>query len=98
MLNLQDHLIYLADVISDNIYLATSGPLEGKFIYTRNRHLLRDYLKTCSSVLGLSVIVSKSYDFFINDKLSPEVLISNNPYEAFKKGCTTVCKGQSVMV
>ena len=56
-------------------------------------------MKKCSSVLGQSVIVSKSADLLISDKLSPDVLINpSGAYEAFKKGCTTVCKGQEIGV
>ena len=79
--------------------MATSGPLEGKFIFIRAKHLAADYLKKCSSVLGLSAIVSKSCDLLISDKLNPEDLINpNGAYEAFKKGCTTICKGQKIGV
>ena len=79
--------------------LATSGPLEGKYIYLRSKQLLRNYMKKCSSVLGLSVIVAKSYELLISDKLSAEVLINpSGAYEAFKKVCNTVCRGYSVGV
>ena len=78
--------------------LATSGPLEGKYLFFRFRRLLLDYLKKCSSVLGYSYIVFKEAELLISDKLSPEVLISpSGGYEAFKKDCTTVCSGQLVM-
>ena len=85
----------LANVITDGLTLATSGPLEGKYLFFRSRHLLRDYLKKCSSVLGYFYITYKSLELLICDKLSPEALInSRGAYEALKndKRCTA-CQG-----
>ena len=97
MLIFKQFLLCLAYTIVEVLYLATSGPLEEKYLFYRVRHLVRDYLKKCSSVLSISVIRSKSCELLISDKLSPKVLISSSgAYEAFKKGCTTVCKGQEV--
>ena len=88
-----------AYVIVDQLNLATSGSLEGKYIFVRTITLLRDYLKRCSSVLGQSYKGGKSYELLISDKLSPDVLINpSGAYEAFKKGCTTVCKGNLFVV
>ena len=93
------HDFIIADIIVENLSLATSGPLEGKYVFFRTRHQLRDYLKTCSSVLGYSYVTSKTAELLISDKLSPEVLINpKGAYEAFKKGCTTICKGQGILV
>ena len=82
------------------MYLATRGPLEGKFIFARVRHYLQDYLKKCSSVLGQSLIVSTFAELLISDKLSPEVLIRspNRVFEAFRRIATTFCKGQENLV
>ena len=91
-------IIYLADTIFESLLLATSGPLEGKYMYYKVRHIVGEYFKKCSSVLGLSVIAGPC-ELLISDKLNPEVLINpSGAYEAFKKGCTTVCKGQEVGV
>ena len=85
----------LANVITENLDLATSGPLEGKYLFLRTRHILRDYLKKCSSVLGYSYVTYKSIELLICDKLSPKALINpSGTYEALKKEkrCT-LCQG-----
>ena len=92
-------LFYLADNSAESISLVINGPLEGKYVLLRFKDLVQDYLKKCSSVLGISAIISRNIELLISDKLSPEVLISpNGAYEAFKKGFTTVCKGLEVGV
>ena len=90
-------LFHLAHQIEDFLVLATSGPLEGKYLYFKFRLLVEDYAKKCSSVLGISYIKTK-YELLISDNLSPDVLISDNPFEALRKGSTTLCKGSSVGV
>ena len=45
-----------ANLLGEFLALATSGPLEGKYLFIRARHLLTYYLKKCSSVLGYSYI------------------------------------------
>ena len=85
--------LHLANYIFISLNFATSGPLQGKYVLFHIKLNVRDYVKKCSSVLGLSAIVTKMAELLISDNLSPDVLISNNPYEAFKKGCTTICKG-----
>ena len=56
--------------------LATSGPLEGRYVFFRSRHLIPNYFKKCSSVLGSSYITPISDELLICDKLSPEALIN----------------------
>ena len=87
--------LYLAHIIYYFLVLATSGPIKGKYLFFKFRDLSIDYLKKCSSVLGQSYVPTE-YEALISDKLSPDVMISGNPFEAFRKGCTTVCKGKTV--
>ena len=89
-----------ANVITNDLHLATSGPLEGKYLFFRYRYIVWDYLKKCSSVLGYSYISVKDLEIVICDKLSPAALINpTGTYEALikDKHCT-VCKGTSVGV
>ena len=89
-----------ANIIVEALSLATSGPLEGRFLLFRPRHPNRDYLKKCSSVLGYSYILIKNLELLICDKLSPEPLINpKGTYEALLKDkrCT-LCKGSAVVV
>ena len=87
---------FIANVITEGLNLATSGPLEGRYLFFRIHRLLWHYLKKCSSVLGYSYIMTKSYELFICDKLSPEHLINSmGTYEALKndKMRCTMCQG-----
>ncbi len=92
-------LSFKADVIVERLSLVLTGPLQGKYIYKRDVHTARNFLKACSSVLGQSYITTKSFQLLISDNLDPSVLLSNTgAFEAFKKGCTTVCTGSLIGV
>ena len=83
----------------DTLSLVTTGPLQGKYVYTKVIRLVEDYLKKRSSVLGYSYVTSKSSQLLINNNLDINVLISpTGGYEAFKKGCHTICNGRQVTV
>ena len=79
--------------------MVTSGSLQGQFVYKKGRHLLRNYLKKCSSVLGYSYIYSDETQLLISDKLDPNVFLSaTGGYEPFKMISHTVCKGSQYVI
>ena len=81
------------------LYVVTSGPLEGKYLYEKEIIQEPEYLKICSSILGYSYVNSKSNTLLISDKLDLNVLIApNGGFETFKKGCTTICQGRAIIV
>ena len=52
----------------------------------------------CSSVLGYSYVKAITAILMIFDILDMNTLISpNGAFEAFKKGCTTICHGNSYL-
>jgi hypothetical protein len=75
--------------------LATTGPLQGKYVYEKVIHLALAYLSRFSSVLGYSYVTSKAANLLISDTLDLGVLIApTGAYEAFKRGCNTQCRGR----
>ncbi|CAG2170659.1 unnamed protein product, partial [Oppiella nova] len=76
------------------LYLALSGPVEGKYVYERVVHLDEVHLSRCSSVLGYSYVTASSATLLISDSLDLSVLIApTGAFDAFRTGCTTVCDG-----
>ena len=64
--------------IEVSLYLSLHQPVT---LYRGNSQPLKylaDIMKTCSSVLGYSYIMTKTEELLIRDKLSPEVLISRS--------------------
>ncbi|XP_054162177.1 uncharacterized protein LOC128960130 [Oppia nitens] len=83
----------------ETLWVAIAGPLEGKYLYEKTIILLQDYIKKRSSVLGYSYVTTKSSSLLINERLELQVLISpTGGYEVFKKGCTTICRGNGYTV
>ena len=61
---------FIANVITYFLNLATSGPLEGRYLLFRSHYTIRDYLKKCSSVLGYSyIIVGLRFRVLVKNKL-----------------------------
>ena len=81
------------------LYLATSGSLEGKFIYLKALFTQVAYLKKCSSILGYSYVRTSSDTLMIADKLDMNVLLSpTGAFEAFKRQASTICLGKAVVI
>ena len=91
--------IYLSNLsatyVADGLFLAVSGPLEGKFLLKRIILKAPAYLKICSSVLGYGYIPTLMAELLISEKLDLNVLTSpTGAYEPFKRSATTICKGR----
>ena len=94
-----DRVYLLAYDQNEALYLAVSGNLEGKYVYSKTIVQKEAYIKKCSSILGQSYVTDQSSVFLIADKLDLNIFFNpDGAYKSFKKSASTKCKGSTPLV